>query len=242
MKSTLLEVRGLQAGYGDVQVVWGADLRLHTGTTTALIGSNGAGKSTLLRTLSGLITPLSGSILMDGHELAGAAPPDFVAHRIAHVPEGRRLFAGLTVHDNLMLGAYCRRDGRGAVQADLERMYALFPRLAQRRRQDATTMSGGEQQMCAIARGLMAAPRLLMIDELSLGLAPAVVDQLIETLAQVRSDGTCLLVVEQDVGIALEMADEVYIVDQGRTVSHGSAATIASDPAILEAYIGTVTP
>ncbi len=239
MSATLLHVEALQVAYGDIQVVWSADLQAREGTTTALIGSNGAGKSTLLRALSGLLRPLSGHIRMSGHDLAGASPQQFVEHGIAHVPEGRRLFTGLSVHDNLMLGAYRRKDGKQAIRADIEKMYELFPRLAERRNQDATTMSGGEQQMCAIARGLMASPRLLLIDELSLGLAPAVVDQLVLTLQQVRATGTSLLVVEQDVGIALEMADHVYIMDQGRTVRHGPAETIAADPSILSAYIGT---
>lgn len=239
MSTTLLDVEALQVAYGDIQVVWSADLQVREGTTTALIGSNGAGKSTLLRALSGLLKPIGGHIRMSGRDLAGASPQHFVEQGIAHVPEGRRLFTGLSVHDNLMLGAYRRKDGKQAIRADIEKMYALFPRLAERRNQDATTMSGGEQQMCAIARGLMASPRLLLIDELSLGLAPAVVDQLVLTLQQVRATGTSLLVVEQDVGIALEMADHVYILDQGRTVRHGPAETIAADPSILSAYIGT---
>jgi branched-chain amino acid transport system ATP-binding protein len=239
MTGSLLEVRGLEVAYGDVQVVWSADLSVRPGTTTALIGSNGAGKSTLLRALSGLLRPKAGSIRMESRELSGASPRDFVECGIAHVPEGRRLFTGLTVHDNLMLGAYRRRDGKAAIRADIERMYELFPRLAERRAQDATTMSGGEQQMCAIARGLMASPKLLLIDELSLGLAPAVVDQLVQTLHLVRSQGASLLVVEQDVGIALELADHVYIMDQGRTVRNGPADAIAADSSILAAYMGT---
>lgn len=238
MNTTLLDVQALEVAYGDVQVVWSADLRVSHGTVTALIGSNGAGKSTLLRALSGLMRPLRGRISIGGQDLAGASPQKFVEHGIAHVPEGRRLFTGLSVHDNLMLGAYRRKDGKQAIRADIDRMYDLFPRLAERRKQDATTMSGGEQQMCAIARGLMAAPRLLLIDELSLGLAPAVVDQLVETLQRVRANGTSLLVVEQDVGIALELADYVYIMDQGRTTQNGPAEAIAADPSILSAYIG----
>lgn len=238
MNTTLLDVEALEVAYGDVQVVWSADLRVSHGTVTALIGSNGAGKSTLLRALSGLMRPLRGRISIGGQDLAGASPQKFVEHGIAHVPEGRRLFTGLSVHDNLMLGAYRRKDGKQAIRADIDRMYDLFPRLAERRKQDATTMSGGEQQMCAIARGLMAAPRLLLIDELSLGLAPAVVDQLVETLQRVRANGTSLLVVEQDVGIALELADYVYIMDQGRTTQNGPAEAIAADPSILSAYIG----
>lgn len=239
MNATLLRVDGLEVAYGDVQVVWRADLDIRAGAITALIGSNGAGKTTLLRALSGLLPPRRGTITMAGHELAGASPQQFVEHGIAHVPEGRRLFTGLSVHDNLMLGAYRRKDGKHAIRSDLDRMYALFPRLAERRKQDATTMSGGEQQMCAIARGLMASPKLLLIDELSLGLAPAIVDQLAETLRQVRAAGTGILLVEQDVGIALELADMVNVMDQGRTVRQGTADEIAADPAIIAAYMGS---
>lgn len=238
MNGPLLTVEGLEVAYGDVQVVWQADLAIRQGAITALIGSNGAGKTTLLRALSGLLLPMRGHISMAGHTLTGATPQQFVEHGIAHVPEGRRLFTGLSVHDNLMLGAYRRKDGKQAIRADLERMYTLFPRLAERRRQDATTMSGGEQQMCAIARGLMAAPKLLLIDELSLGLAPAIVDQLADTLRLVRADGASILLVEQDVGTALELADQVYVMDQGRTVRSGSSEEIAADPAIMSAYLG----
>lgn len=238
MSETLLKVEELEVAYGDVQVVWRADLDLQAGAITALIGSNGAGKTTLLRALSGILPSLRGQITISGINLTGSSPQFFVEHGIAHVPEGRRLFTGLSVHDNLMLGAYRRKDGKQAIRADLERMYELFPRLAERRKQDATTMSGGEQQMCAIARGLMAAPRLLMIDELSLGLAPAIVDQLAETLRQVRANRTSILLVEQDVGIALELADFVYVMDQGRTVRNGLADEIATDPAIISAYMG----
>ncbi|MDX6805978.1 ABC transporter ATP-binding protein [Terrihabitans rhizophilus] len=239
MSAPLLQVSGLQSGYGDVQVVWNVDLAVQPGAAVALIGSNGAGKTTILRTLSGLLRPLAGRITFGGEDIADSPPATAVQLGLSHVPEGRRLITGLNVEDNLMLGAYLRRDGRAAIRADIERMYELFPRLAERRRQDATTMSGGEQQMCAIARGLMAAPRLLMIDELSLGLAPAIVDQLAETLKTVRNGGTSLLLVEQDVEIALELADHVYVIDQGRTVLDGPSALIANEPSIREAYIGS---
>jgi len=171
MSGALLKVDRLAVGYGDVQVVWDVSLTVNRGEVIALIGSNGAGKSTLLRALSGLLRPVSGGIVFGGQELAGASPPEFVRRRLIHVPEGRRLFAGLSVHDNLMLGAYGRSD-RAGISDDLERVFDLFPRLRERRRQEAVTLSGGEQQMCAIGRGLMASPRLLLIDELSLGLAP----------------------------------------------------------------------
>ncbi|MGA7939817.1 MAG: ABC transporter ATP-binding protein, partial [Bradyrhizobium sp.] len=198
---------------------------------------NGAGKTTILRALSGLLQPIRGRIVLAGETMKASEPLDFVRRGIVHVPEGRRLFAGLSVLDNLMLGAYQRKD-RGAIASDIERVFALFPRLRERRRQVAVTLSGGEQQMCAIGRGLMAAPRLLLIDELSLGLAPKVVDELIEALRKVNAEGTSLLVVEQDVATALEFADHAYVIDQGRTVAGGPAAEISRDPAVRTAYLG----
>ena len=220
-----------------MQVVWKVDLSVAQGSVVALIGSNGAGKTTILRALSGLLQPIRGRIVLAGETMKASEPLDFVRRGIVHVPEGRRLFAGLSVLDNLMLGAYQRKD-RGAIASDIERVFALFPRLRERRRQDAVTLSGGEQQMCAIGRGLMAAPRLLLIDELSLGLAPKVVDELIEALRKVNAEGTSLLVVEQDVATALEFADHAYVIDQGRTVAGGPAAEISRDPAVRTAYLG----
>ncbi|MGA8316276.1 MAG: ABC transporter ATP-binding protein [Bradyrhizobium sp.] len=237
MTSPLLQVNDLAVGYGDVQVVWKVDLSVAQGSVVALIGSNGAGKTTILRALSGLLQPIRGRIVLAGETMKASEPLDLVRRGIVHVPEGRRLFAGLSVLDNLMLGAYQRKD-RGAIASDIERVFALFPRLRERRRQDAVTLSGGEQQMCAIGRGLMAAPRLLLIDELSLGLAPKVVDELIEALRKVNAEGTSLLVVEQDVATALEFADHAYVIDQGRTVAGGPAAEISRDPAVRTAYLG----
>ncbi|MGA7074767.1 ABC transporter ATP-binding protein [Bradyrhizobium sp.] len=237
MTAPLLQVNDLAVGYGDVQVVWKVDLSVAQGSVVALIGSNGAGKTTILRALSGLLQPMRGRIVLAGETMKASEPLDFVRRGIVHVPEGRRLFAGLSVLDNLMLGAYQRKD-RGAIASDIERVFALFPRLRERRRQDAVTLSGGEQQMCAIGRGLMAAPRLLLIDELSLGLAPKVVDELIEALRKVNAEGTSLLVVEQDVATALEFADHAYVIDQGRTVAGGPSAEISRDPAVRTAYLG----
>ncbi|MFZ0810736.1 MAG: ABC transporter ATP-binding protein [Bradyrhizobium sp.] len=237
MTAPLLQVNDLAVGYGDVQVVWKVDLSVAQGSVVALIGSNGAGKTTILRALSGLLQPIRGRIVLAGETMKASEPLDFVRRGIVHVPEGRRLFAGLSVLDNLMLGAYQRKD-RGAIASDIKRVFALFPRLRERRRQDAVTLSGGEQQMCAIGRGLMAAPRLLLIDELSLGLAPKVVDELIEALRKVNAEGTSLLVVEQDVATALEFADHAYVIDQGRTVAGGPAAEISRDPAVRTAYLG----
>jgi branched-chain amino acid transport system ATP-binding protein len=237
MTAPLLQVSDLAVGYGDVQVVWKVDLTVEESRVVALVGSNGAGKTTLLRAISGLLPVRLGSITVAGERLEAARPMDFVRRGIVHVPEGRRLFAGLSVFDNLMLGAYLRSD-KAAVLADLERIFTLFPRLRERRRQDASTLSGGEQQMCAIGRGLMAAPKLLLIDELSLGLSPLVVDELIAALRRVNAEGTSLLVVEQDVATALEFADDAYVIDQGRTIASGPAASMAKDPSIRAAYLG----
>jgi len=234
----LLSVSSLEVAYGDVQVLWDVSLDIRPGEIVCLIGSNGAGKTTLLRTLSGLMPVQSGTLQWGGQDARGWSPSERVARGIAHVPEGRRLFAGLSVYDNLLLGAYSRTDGRAAIQRDIERMYELFPRLVERRRQDATTLSGGEQQMCAIARGLMASPKLLLIDELSLGLAPKVVDELVQTLGRVRDAGTSLLIVEQDVATALELADRGYVIDQGRTVAEGLASALQNNPTVRAAYLG----
>ncbi|MEH2509450.1 branched-chain amino acid transport system ATP-binding protein [Nitrobacteraceae bacterium AZCC 1564] len=237
MTRPLLEISDLAVSYGDVHVVWEVNLSVAEGSIVALVGSNGAGKTTILRALSGLLQPARGKIMLAGEAVHASSPFDFARRGLVHVPEGRRLFPGLSVWDNLMLGSYLRID-RDAVSRDMERVFTLFPRLRERRRQDASTLSGGEQQMCAIGRGLMAAPRLLLIDELSLGLAPKVVDELIDALRKVNEEGTSLLVVEQDVGTALEFANYAYIVDQGRTVRDGKADEIANDPAIRAAYLG----
>jgi branched-chain amino acid transport system ATP-binding protein len=234
----LLQVQGLSAGYGEVQVLWSIDLIVGAREIVALIGSNGAGKTTILKVLSGLLGAASGTLCFRGESIEGASPKEIVARGLVHVPEGRRLFRGMSVLDNLMVGAYRRRDGRAAITRSIDRVFTLFPRLAERRRQDASTLSGGEQQMCAIARGLMAAPRLLLIDELSLGLAPSVVDEVVQALERINAEGTSLLVVEQDVMTALELSDRVYVVDQGRTTLSGPSEQVGKDPAIRTAYLG----
>ena len=235
---TALSVDGLTAGYGDVTVLTGVSFAVGAPGITAVIGSNGAGKTTLLRALSGLIRPTSGSIALAGQNLAGLAPDGFVAAGIAHVQEGRRLFAGMTVEDNLMMGAFSRRVPAAELQRDLDAIYAIFPRLAERRRQDAVSMSGGEQQMCAIGRGLMAKPRIMLIDELSLGLAPVAVDVLVAALKEVAADGLGLLVVEQDVAVAFDLASAIVVLDRGRVTRTGPSAEIAADPAVRAAYLG----
>ena len=232
-----LLVSNLQAGYGDVQVLWDVSLEVRTGELVSIIGSNGVGKTTLMRCLSGLLKPSAGGIAVDGKTMTFATPADFVHSGIAHVPEGRRLFSAMSVRDNLLMGAYLRSDKAG-ITADLERVYTMFPILAERQKQDAGTLSGGEQQMCAIGRGLMAAPSLVLIDELSLGLAPRVVEELSGTLRTVNKTGVAILLVEQDVMNALELADRAYVVDHGRVTKSGPAMSLANDPAIREAYMG----
>jgi branched-chain amino acid transport system ATP-binding protein len=232
-----LSVANLQAGYGDVQVLWDVSLEVFTGELVCIVGSNGAGKTTLMRCLSGLLKPAAGDIVVDGKKMAPGGPADFVGAGIAHVMEGRRLFSAMSVRDNLLLGAYLREDKAG-IAADIERVYAMFPILAERQPQDAGTLSGGEQQMCAIGRGLMAAPSLLLIDELSLGLAPRAVEELSESLRAVNKSGIAILPVEQDVMNALELAERAYVIDQGRVVKSGPAMSLARDPAIREAYMG----
>ena len=233
--SPFLEISSLEAGYGAVQVLWGVDLRLETRGIACLVGSNGAGKTTLLRSLSGLLPLRGGRILFEGEDLSGQRPDQILARGIAHVPEGRRLFASMSVEDNLLMGAFAHR---AALRRGLERAYALFPQLKERRRQDASTLSGGEQQMCAIARGLMSAPKLLLIDELSLGLAPRVVEELAATLQEVAAGGTGILLVEQDVATALDLASEGFVLDRGRITLAAPASSLAADSRVREAYLG----
>jgi branched-chain amino acid transport system ATP-binding protein len=232
-----LRVERLQAGYGDVQVLWDVSLAVEPGELVCLIGSNGAGKSTLLRCISGALPVKAGEIHIDGIDMSAASTAAIVRAGVALVPEGRRLFSAMSVRDNLLMGAYLRTN-KSAVAADLDRVYSMFPILAERHGQDAGTLSGGEQQMCAIGRGLMAAPTLLMIDELSLGLAPRAVELLIAQLREINKSGIAILLVEQDVMNALELADRAYVVDRGRVTMSGVANTLASDPAIREAYMG----
>lgn len=233
----LLSIAGLQSGYGDVQVLWGVDLAVYEGEIACIVGSNGAGKTTLLRTISGLISATEGSIVFGNSRIEKASPDAVLTGGIAHVPEGRRLFKGLSVRDNLLLGAYLRRDQREIAQ-DLEQVFYTFPILADRSAQDATTLSGGEQQMCAIGRGIMSRPKLLIIDELSLGLAPQAVEQLSEALVGINKTGVTVLLVEQDVLTAFELAQRGFVLELGRITTHGETKQLSTDPAIREAYIG----
>ncbi|HYT32123.1 MAG TPA: ATP-binding cassette domain-containing protein, partial [Thermoanaerobaculia bacterium] len=233
----LLEIKNLSSGYGEVQILWDVNLDVRKGEVVALIGANGAGKTTLLYTLSQLVKPRSGSIRFADIDLTRARPEEIVGAGIIHVPQGRRLFPGLTVKENLLQGVYLRRDSQ-KIQSDLEWVFGLLPRLKERANQLAGRLSGGEQQMCAIGRGLMGRPRLLLIDELSLGLAPLVVDHLLELISQINLDGTTVLLVEQDVQVALEHAHRGYVLETGRIVQSSTAAELLEDPRIRQAYLG----
>ena len=233
----LLRVSDLNVAYGDVQVLWDVNLEVRRGEVVALVGSNGAGKTTLLSTISGLLRPRSGRIVFDGQPIAGVDTRRIVELGIAHVPEGRRLFSALTVRDNLLMGAYRRKD-RDKVAADLEHVLTLFPRLQERLTTLAGSLSGGEQQMVAIARGLMSRPRLLMIDELSLGLAPVIIERLVEILERVNREGTTVLIVEQDVLTALELASRGYVLETGQVTLSGPARDLLADERVKRAYLG----
>ena len=237
----LLSVENVTAGYGDVKVLWGVDLRVERGEIVALIGSNGAGKSTLLRAISGLIATTTGCVTFADADITKLAPEDIVAAGLIHVPEGRRLFAGMSVRDNLLMGAYHRHEGTAAIRRDLDFVFGIFPRLRERRLQDAGTLSGGEQQMCAIARGLMAAPRLLMIDELSLGLAPRLVEELSAALAKINETGLSILLVEQDVLTALDLSHQAFVMVSGRVTLSGASKSLAHNAFIREAYLGVAS-
>lgn len=236
MSAPLLWTQGLTAGYGGMPVLHDVGLEIGQGEIVAMVGSNGAGKTTLLRALSGLI-PGTGRIVFDGQDISGWRPERAFALGLVQVPEGRQLFDQMTIQENLLMGAYRRREREG-VAADLERVYGMFPRLRERRSQKAGSMSGGEQQMCAIARALMAAPRLLMVDEMSLGLAPVVVDQLFDILVEIRAQGVTVLLVEQDVFSAIRIADRAYVLEIGTVTREGSARALADDPEVQRAYLG----
>lgn len=233
----LLKVENINVAYGDVQVLWDVSLNIYPGEIVALVGSNGAGKSTTLATISGLLKPRSGSIKFNDQEIAGASTKVIVEAGIAQVPEGRRLFGALPVKENLMMGAYSRND-KVQIASDLERIIALFPRIKNKLNQLAGTLSGGEQQMVAIGRGLMARPKLLMIDELSLGLAPVIVENLIEIIERVNKEGTTILMVEQDVQTALEEADRGYVLETGHVTISDSAKALLADERVKRAYLG----
>jgi branched-chain amino acid transport system ATP-binding protein len=237
MAEPLLAIEGLSAGYGDVRVLWDISLEIEAGAITCIVGSNGAGKTTLLRAISGLVPATSGRITFASEDTTSLDADQVLARGIAHVPEGRRLFRGLNVRDNLLLGAYLRRDD-AEIRKDLDYVFTLFPILRERQKQDAITLSGGEQQMCAIGRGIMSRPKLLMIDELSLGLAPRLVERLGEALTEINRNGLTILLVEQDVMTAFEIARYGLIIETGRVGLRGTTAMLADDPGIRQAYLG----
>jgi len=234
--SALLAVSDLRAGYGETDVLRGVDLAVGAGEIVAVLGSNGVGKSTLNRTISGVLRARDGSIRFEGADVTRDKAPAIVARGLIHVPEGRRIFPNLTVRENLDLGSY--RRARASRPANRERVFAIFPRLAERRGQRAGSLSGGEQQMLAIGRGLMAEPKLIILDEPSLGLSPLLVEELFLLIRRINRDGVSILLVEQNVVQSLEVASRAYILAEGKFVMSGPAANIAADPALKRAYLG----
>ncbi len=234
----VLKVTGLCAGYGDTEILRGIDIAAGPGEIIAVLGPNGAGKTTLNNVLSGILAPASGSIRFDGEDIAGAPAAELVARGLVHVPEGRRVFPNLSVLENLELGSY--RRGRERRAENLERVVSIFPRLRERLPQNAGTLSGGEQQMLAIGRGLMAEPKLLILDEPSLGLAPVLVDLLFSLIQTINKDGLTILLVEQNVARSLEIASRAYVIEQGRIALSGSAAELARNEAVRRSYLGVM--
>ena len=235
--SALLEVKNLKVGYGKIVAVKDISITVNQGEIVTLIGSNGAGKSTTLRTISGLLKPKSGEILFEGNRIDGKEGHEVVKLGICQSPEGRRIFPRMTVSENLDLGAFLRSD-KDAVAADRERVLDLFPRLRERISQRAGTMSGGEQQMLAVSRALMGAPKLLMLDEPSMGLAPVLVDMIFETITKIREQGITILLIEQNAAAALDVADRAYVLESGTIKMSGKASYLAKDPAVTKAYLG----
>jgi len=234
----VLEIRDMVCAYGSVTALKGISLVVKTGQLVALIGANGAGKSTTLRAISGLVPPNSGSLFFDGKDITGATPQRVLACGIAHCPEGRRVFPHMTVEENLNMGAYLRA-GMSGISADRDRIYAEFPRLAERRRQAAGTLSGGEQQMLAISRALLLSPSLLLLDEPSFGLAPLVVAEIFRILRAINTqERVSILIVEQNANLALDLATRAYLLETGRVVVGGAAADIRADDAVRRAYLG----
>jgi branched-chain amino acid transport system ATP-binding protein len=233
----LLEVKNIDVSYGDVQVIFGLSLCVEEGEVVSIIGGNGAGKSTLLKTISGLMQPTKGEITFESKTIQRSSPEDIVECGIVQIPEGRRLFTLMSVQDNLIVGAYNKRADREK-EATLGEVYQLFPRLKERAAQMAMTLSGGEQQMVAIGRGLMAKPKLLMLDEPSLGLAPILTKSIFETVRKIADQGTTVLLVEQDVKHSLSLSDRGYVLEHGRTVMEGPAKDLLEDPHIKTAYLG----
>ena len=233
----LLEVEDIHTYYGNIEALKGVSLNVEEGEIVTLIGSNGAGKSTTLRSISGLTAPREGSIRLDGADIVGTPPQEIVRAGVALSPEGRHCFQRMTVRENLDMGAYLRRDAR--VNDDLERIYDLFPRLKEREKQKAGTMSGGEQQMLAMGRALMAEPRLLLLDEPSMGIAPILVERIYETIAEINRQGMTILLVEQNANFALDVSARGYVLATGKVVLSNSASALRDDPEVQKAYLGT---
>lgn len=237
----MLKISNLHAGYGKVEVLHGIDLEVPKGQVVTLIGSNGAGKTTTMRAVSGMIAPREGQITLGGKDITGRESYTIAKMGLAHSPEGRRVFATMTVTDNLLLGAFPRFTGsrpRGDVDADLERAMEYFPRLKERRTQLAGTLSGGEQQMLAMARAMMLNPEVVLLDEPSMGLAPILVDEVFRIIARLRQEGVTMLLVEQFAAAALNVADYGYVLENGRIAVHGPAEKLKNDPAVKAAYLG----
>jgi len=234
----MLEIEGIEAYYGRVRALANVSLTVDTGEVVALIGSNGAGKTTTLRTISGLLHPATGTIRFDGQDITNVPAARRVEMGICHVPEGRRLFPRMSVDDNLTLGSYSRRDGSGQVQRDRQRVFELFPRLRERQSQIAGTLSGGEQQMLAIGRALMSQPKVLMMDEPSLGLAPILVETIFQIIAEINQQGTPILLVEQNAHKALEVAHRAYVLETGSIVKTGPGVELLQSEDVARAYLG----
>jgi branched-chain amino acid transport system ATP-binding protein len=234
----MLELENLHVSYGEIPALKGISLEVRPGEIVALLGNNGAGKTTTLRAISGLLTPRDGDVRFEGQSLRGMSAHAIVRKGIAHVPEGRRVFNRLTVRENLEMGAYARSDS--SVARDIDRVFGLFPRLQERRTQVSGTLSGGEQQMLAIGRAMMASPRMLLLDEPSMGLSPVLVEQIFDTVRDINREGTTILLVEQNAAMALEIAGRAYVLETGTVALSGEAAELARNPDVRKAYLGEV--
>lgn len=232
----MLEMKGVKAGYGSMSVLHGIDMQINAGEIVALLGSNGVGKTTLNNVISGFIEPIAGSVMFKGQRITGLKPLEIVALGIAHVPEGRKIFPNLSVRDNLKLGAFRRAGAR--IKQNFERICDLFPRLRERLDQLAGTLSGGEQQMLAIGRGMMSEPELMILDEPSLGLSPIMVEEMFAMISQINAEGAAILLVEQNVMQSLNAAKRAYVLEQGRFVMEGEAARLLANPQLQQAYLG----
>ncbi len=234
----MLRLESVVTDYGEIEILKGIDLEVRQGEIVSLLGGNASGKTTTMKTIMGLVRPRAGAIVFGNERIDGLEPPDIVARGISLVPEGRRVFPRMTVHENLEMGTFALADPRAHVDEDLERVYALFPRLRERRRQLAGTLSGGEQQMLAMARALMGRPRLLLMDEPSMGLAPRLVEQVFDTIAEINGQGTTVFVVEQNANMALSIAHRGYVLQTGRIVLHDTGENLLRNPEIQRAYLG----